>query len=68
VNHVLAELKVEARKAVMIGDGDTDIAAGKAAGVYTCGVTYGLCEREELVAARPDVVIDDLRELTNYIC
>jgi phosphoglycolate phosphatase len=68
VTHVLTTFKVEPGKAVIIGDGDTDIAAGKAAGVYTCGVTYGLCEREELVAARPDVVIDDLRELTNYIC
>ena len=67
VTHVLTELKVAPEKAVIIGDGDTDIAAGKAAGVYTCGVTYGLCVREDLVAARPDVLIDDLRELTNYI-
>jgi phosphoglycolate phosphatase len=67
VTRVLTDLKVAPEKAVIIGDGDTDIKAGKAAGVYTCGVTYGLCEREELVAARPDVLIDDLRELKNYI-
>ena len=28
--------------ALMIGDGDIDIEAGKRAGVITCGVTYGL--------------------------
>ena len=67
VNHVLAELNVEARKALMIGDGETDIAAGKAAGVYTCGVTYGLGDKEDIVAARPDILIDDLGELANYI-
>jgi phosphoglycolate phosphatase len=68
VRHVLAELKIEPRKAVMIGDGDTDIKAGKAAGVYTCGVTYGLCGRDELAASEPDLLIDDLRELSDYIC
>jgi phosphoglycolate phosphatase len=67
LNHVLETFKVAPDKAVMVGDGDTDIEAGKSAGVYTCGVTYGLCGKEELVAARPDILIDDLRALTDYI-
>jgi phosphoglycolate phosphatase len=65
--HVLSALEVEPGKALMVGDGDTDIEAGKSAGVYTCGVTYGLCGKEELVAARPDFLIDDLRALADYI-
>jgi phosphoglycolate phosphatase len=67
LNHVLETFKVAPDKAVIVGDGDTDIEAGKSAGVYTCGVTYGLCGKEELVAARPDILIDDLRALTDYI-
>jgi 2-phosphoglycolate phosphatase len=67
LNHLLATLKVAPGKAVIVGDGDTDIKAGKGAGVYTCGVTYGLCGREELAAAEPDLLIDDIRELTDYI-
>jgi phosphoglycolate phosphatase len=51
----------------MIGDGAPDIQAGKAAGVHTCAVTYGLCNAEELLAARPDFALGDLSELADYI-
>jgi phosphoglycolate phosphatase-like HAD superfamily hydrolase len=50
----------------MIGDGDTDVQAGKLAGVLTCGVTYGLGNRDELVAAGPDFLIDGLAQLPRY--
>ena len=52
--------------ALMVGDGDTDVEAGKRAGVMTCGVTYGLGDRTQLLAAKPDVVIDRLTELPDY--
>jgi HAD superfamily hydrolase (TIGR01509 family) len=68
LHDVLAKFKVEPGRALIVGDGDADIEAGKRAGVYTCGVTYGLGEREELAAAKPDFLIDDLRELKNYFC
>jgi len=68
LHQVLARLQVEPRRALIIGDGDADVEAGKRAGVYTCGVTYGLGKKEELVAARPDFLIDDLRELKNRFC
>jgi len=67
LNHLLAAFKVEPEKAVIVGDGRTDIEAGKAAGVHTCGVTYGLCGKAELAAAQPDFLIDDLCELTDHI-
>ncbi len=66
LHHVLRTVNVAPAKAVMVGDGDTDVRAGKNAGVYTCGVAYGLCGKEELAAARPDFLIDDLRELADY--
>jgi 2-phosphoglycolate phosphatase len=55
-----------AASALMVGDGDTDIEAGKRAGVMTCGVTYGLGDKNHLIAAQPDVLIGDLIELPNY--
>jgi phosphoglycolate phosphatase len=53
-------------RAVMVGDGHTDVEAGKRAGVVTCGVTYGLGNKEELLAAGPDFLIDDLKQLSDY--
>ena len=64
----LEKFHVAAANALMVGDGDTDIAAGKSAGVITCGVTYGLGNRDDLVAAKPDFMIDDLNALENYFC
>lgn len=68
LNHLLGAFKVAPDKAVIVGDGRTDIEAGRAAGIHTCGVTYGLCGKEELVAAQPDFLIDDLSQLTEHIC
>ena len=66
LNQVLSAFEVSPKKALMVGDGGTDIEAGKRAGVLTCGVTYGLGKREELIAAKPDILIDHLRQLTDY--
>jgi phosphoglycolate phosphatase len=65
---VLRRFDVPASGAVMVGDGDTDVEAGKRAGVITCGVTFGLGDKDELIAARPDLLIDDLRQLAENFC
>jgi 2-phosphoglycolate phosphatase len=65
---VLERFHVAAASALIIGDGDTDIEAGKRAGVMTCGVTYGLGNQDDLIAATPDFLIDDLTELVGYFC
>ena len=62
----LAKFQVVAANALMVGDGDTDIEAGKRAGVATCGVTYGLGNKIALVAAEPDVLIDSIGELAEH--
>ena len=67
IRHVLDELEVAPERALMIGDGEPDIQAGKAAGIHTCAVTYGLCRADELLATRPDFVVSDLREIADYI-
>jgi len=64
----LEKFQVPAATALMVGDGDIDVEAGKRAGVVTCGVTYGLANRDELVVAKPDFLIDNLSELVNFFC
>lgn len=54
-------------KALMIGDSYTDVEAGKAAGTLTCGVTYGLGDREALLKSNPDFVINDMGRLPELI-
>jgi phosphoglycolate phosphatase len=51
---------------VMVGDSRTDILAGKAAGVTTCGVSCGFRGREELQAAGSDVIIDEFSDLLRH--
>jgi phosphoglycolate phosphatase len=65
---VLRQFQIIPANALMVGDGDTDIEAGKCAGVITCGVTYGLANKGDLVAAKPDFLIDDLAQLTRDFC
>jgi phosphoglycolate phosphatase len=57
---------VEAERTVMVGDSDTDVLTGRNAGVWTCGVTYGLAP-ETLRTAPPDFLLDDLRELPRLL-
>lgn len=68
LHRALAHFAVPAERAIMIGDGDIDIEAGKQAGVVTCGVTYGLGRKEDIISAAPDFIIDSLSELARHIC
>ncbi len=58
----------EVGETVMVGDSPSDIVAGKRAGVITCGITSGYRTREELLATRPDVLIDHMQELLQFFC
>lgn len=53
-------------KCVMVGDTYTDIIAGKAAKMHTCGVTYGLGETEPLKAENPDFLAGNIIELIEF--
>lgn len=68
LNLTLAQFQISGARALMVGDGDTDVEAGKRAGVITCGVTYGLGNKTDLIAAKPDYLIDDLSELPGHFC
>jgi phosphoglycolate phosphatase-like HAD superfamily hydrolase len=66
LNAALTKFGLPATGALMVGDGDIDIEAGKRAGVMTCGVTYGLGDKNDLIAAHPDVIINQPIELADY--
>ena len=48
---LLADLRVDASDAVMVGDTKGDVDSGRANGMATAGVTYGYGTREELQSA-----------------
>lgn len=62
----LGRFGIAASNAVMVGDGDVDVEAGKRAGVMTCAVAKGLGDLKQLIAAAPDVLIDRLAELPKH--
>jgi phosphoglycolate phosphatase len=52
-------------EAVIIGDSNYDVEAGKAAGIKVIGVTYGFRSKEALKDA--DYLIDDFKEILNIL-
>lgn len=62
---VLDRLKISPAEALIVGDSDLDIMAGRAAGVKTAGVTYGYRPVEVLKDA--DYLINDIRELITIV-
>ncbi len=62
----LARCSVSPTETVMVGDSPTDVVAGKAAGVHTCGFSGGFRTRDEIQAAGPDVIVDRFADLLRY--
>jgi phosphoglycolate phosphatase len=57
-----------AADAVMIGDSENDINAGRGAGTRTCAVTFGFRTAEQLRLTEPDVIIDRFDQLREKFC
>ena len=67
VKKTLNELSYNAQDTLVVGDMPFDILMGKNAGVYTCGVTYGVSGKNRLLEAGADWVIDDISELLEIV-
>ena len=63
IRKIMGTIRAPREHTVIVGDGTTDVRAGKAAGVITCSVTYGFRSEEELRKAGPDYIIHDFSEL-----
>ena len=53
-------------QALMIGDSENDINAGRRAGCRTCAVTYGFRSADQLRKVSPDLMIDRFEELKDF--
>lgn len=67
LRHVMALAGAAPDETVMIGDGVNDVLAGRAAGVHTVAVTFGVDSAAALRALQPGYVIDHMCELQNLI-
>ena len=55
---IAKKLQVEPLECMYVGDTNTDMKTGKAAGMYTIGVLWGFRERKELEENHADEIID----------
>ncbi|MEO0475572.1 MAG: HAD family hydrolase, partial [Planctomycetota bacterium] len=64
---VIAEMGVEADRCVYVGDTKVDMLTGKAAGMFTVGVSWGFRSVKELRDNGADALVDSVDELTDLI-
>jgi phosphoglycolate phosphatase len=64
---VLRRLGVQPQKALLVGDHPTDVEAGRAAGSRTVGVLSGKARRSEMVLAKADYIVDDIRQVPEIV-
>lgn len=67
LHELMTELQFAPQQTLMIGDSEHDMRMAKAAGTYAIGVDFGVHDAARLTAAGADVVISDLRQLTELI-
>jgi pyrophosphatase PpaX len=67
VERALALLRATPERAIFVGDSPHDVASGRAAGVYTVGVTWGAFTRAEMARAGADLVIHDVGALASVV-
>lgn len=63
----MPKLNIDRARALIVGDMDVDIMAGKNSGIRTCWVTYGLGKAAEVRPLKPDYIINDIAELKRII-
>ena len=63
---LMADAGTGPESVAMVGDSPVDVRTGRAAGVLTVGVSYGL-DPDGLRAEPPDVLLDDLRALPGLV-
>ncbi|HLG13188.1 MAG TPA: HAD-IA family hydrolase [Blastocatellia bacterium] len=63
----LGELRVEAGRALVVGDSPADIMMGRSAGTKTAAALWGGAIRESLLAHSPDVALDRPGDLISFL-
>lgn len=66
VHTLLRDLNSRPQEAMMIGDSDVDVRTARNAGIWSCGVSYGL-GTEGLLSNPPDLMLDKLTDLRLHL-
>jgi phosphoglycolate phosphatase len=66
IERLMEEANIPREKTLMIGDSGVDIQTARNAQVSSCGVTWGF-QPESLVIHPPDMLVNRIDELTQYI-
>ncbi|MEM3823824.1 MAG: HAD family hydrolase, partial [Candidatus Bathyarchaeia archaeon] len=61
------QLSAKAYDCVVVGDSIADIKAGKAAGTKTVAVLTGIFSRKELENEKPDLILENVNQLPDFI-
>ena len=64
---IASQWKIEPREIAFVGDSDVDIRTARNAGMPSIAVTWGLRDREELLEAKPDQMVEDPLEIAKII-
>ncbi|MFT9456512.1 MAG: HAD-IA family hydrolase [Liquorilactobacillus hordei] len=60
---LIKKYRLDPNDCIMIGDAIFDLQMGKAAGVHTCGVTWGAHDAQNLMKEKPDFLLNTAEEL-----
>ena len=63
VDVIIEKVGGKLENTLIVGDSKFDILCGKNAGIYTCGVTYGIGTVESLIEAKADFLVSDIEKL-----
>ena len=63
IKNILKKLKIKNSDALLVGDGVNDILAANAANIACASIGYGYCDKEELLAFKPNYYFESVSEL-----
>jgi HAD superfamily hydrolase (TIGR01509 family) len=61
------QLDIQMCECVVVGDSIADIKAGKTAGIKTVAVLSGIFSREELEREKPDLILESVNKLPDFL-
>jgi HAD superfamily hydrolase (TIGR01549 family) len=61
------QLSIQIRECMIVGDSVTDIKAGKTVGIKTVAVLSGIFSREELEKEKPDLILESVNQLPDFL-
>ena len=67
IHEILAENNLQPDETMFIGDMEHDVETAKHGGIHSCAVLTGYNTLEQLRAAKPDLIVEHLRELREIL-